>query len=548
MELADAGLQEALALLGRLVLGVLAQVAVLPRLQDLLGKEDLQLVVELLDLVLEPLLDLDHRFLAPGNRRPALVGRAANPRVILSRSPRDARADSSPSGAAATPWSAACAPSRTRRDGDTCLLEGPRLVAGGPGRGRRASSRPRRRREPSAAPPAGRPLLGPARAPGRPSAGCTRTCWPRSPRRRRARAAGDGRAAAASTRTALFAGTPLVLVAVGVQNPGNLGGLLRTAEAAGATGALLTGGTADPALLEGPAGLHGQRVPAAPSSASRAVAAALQGLQGAWRSTGRHGPPRRHPLRSGRSPRTLALAAGQRGRRTGPGAEAAARPAADHPARPAVESLNVGVAAGILLFEAARQRQTTRGVSPIAWRAGHSRPGLSGLPFRHVRRPPTPRHRSSRKPKPGRPPRAASAPTPPSPTAMRPRALDEILGQDEVLGPGKPLRRALEQDQLRSLILWGPPGSGKTTLAHVIRRLTRAHFEAMSAVLSGVKELREVLKAAEDRRQRSGTARPSSSSTRSTATTRPSRTPCSPTWSRATSCSSAPPPRTHRSR
>ncbi|MFI5006770.1 MAG: replication-associated recombination protein A [Solirubrobacterales bacterium] len=87
---------------------------------------------------------------------------------------------------------------------------------------------------------------------------------------------------------------------------------------------------------------------------------------------------------------------------------------------------------------------------------------------------------------------------------VRPRALDELLGQDEVLGPGKPLRRAIEQDQLRSLILWGPPGSGKTTLAQVIRRTTRAHFEAMSAVLSGVKELREILKAAEDRRRREG--------------------------------------------
>ncbi len=87
---------------------------------------------------------------------------------------------------------------------------------------------------------------------------------------------------------------------------------------------------------------------------------------------------------------------------------------------------------------------------------------------------------------------------------IRPRTLDEILGQDEVLGPGRPLRRAIEQDQLRSLVLWGPPGSGKTTLAFVIRRLTRAHFEAMSAVLSGVKELREVLRAAEERRRREG--------------------------------------------
>ncbi len=85
---------------------------------------------------------------------------------------------------------------------------------------------------------------------------------------------------------------------------------------------------------------------------------------------------------------------------------------------------------------------------------------------------------------------------------LRPRMLDEILGQDEILAPGKPLRRAIEEDALRSLILWGPPGSGKTTLAHVVRRLTRAHFEALSAVLSGVKELRAILEQAAIRRRR----------------------------------------------
>jgi putative ATPase len=85
---------------------------------------------------------------------------------------------------------------------------------------------------------------------------------------------------------------------------------------------------------------------------------------------------------------------------------------------------------------------------------------------------------------------------------VRPRTLEEILGQDEVLGEGKPLRRAIESDYVRSLILWGPPGSGKTTLAQVIRRTTRAHFESMSAVLTGVKELREVLKDATARRKR----------------------------------------------
>jgi len=87
---------------------------------------------------------------------------------------------------------------------------------------------------------------------------------------------------------------------------------------------------------------------------------------------------------------------------------------------------------------------------------------------------------------------------------MRPRTLDELVGQDEALGPGTPLRRLLESDTLHSLILWGPPGSGKTTLAHIIRLRTQAHFVALSAVLSGVKELREALSAAEARRRRDG--------------------------------------------
>jgi putative ATPase len=87
---------------------------------------------------------------------------------------------------------------------------------------------------------------------------------------------------------------------------------------------------------------------------------------------------------------------------------------------------------------------------------------------------------------------------------VRPRTLDEIVGQEGALGPDKPLRRSIEDDALPSLILWGPPGSGKTTLAHVIRQRTRAHFVAMSAVLSGVKEVREALQEASSRRQRLG--------------------------------------------
>ncbi len=104
------------------------------------------------------------------------------------------------------------------------------------------------------------------------------------------------------------------------------------------------------------------------------------------------------------------------------------------------------------------------------------------------------------------PPGGKGEPRPDAPLAdrMRPQSLDEMRGQDEVLGAGTPLRRAIESDALRSLILWGPPGSGKTTLAHAIRRRTKAHFEALSAVLSGVKELRVSLSAAETRRRHDG--------------------------------------------
>ena len=87
---------------------------------------------------------------------------------------------------------------------------------------------------------------------------------------------------------------------------------------------------------------------------------------------------------------------------------------------------------------------------------------------------------------------------------MRPRTLHEILGQEEALGPGTPLREAIESGKVPSLILWGPPGSGKTTLATVIRGTTKAPFEALSAVLSGVKEVKEILRQAEHTRATKG--------------------------------------------
>jgi putative ATPase len=84
---------------------------------------------------------------------------------------------------------------------------------------------------------------------------------------------------------------------------------------------------------------------------------------------------------------------------------------------------------------------------------------------------------------------------------MRPETLDEFVGQEHILGPGKPLRVQLERDQLGSIILWGPPGSGKTTLARIIARMTRSDFVPFSAVLSGIKEVKAVMAEAERNRK-----------------------------------------------
>src|ERR1700758_436983 len=86
---------------------------------------------------------------------------------------------------------------------------------------------------------------------------------------------------------------------------------------------------------------------------------------------------------------------------------------------------------------------------------------------------------------------------------MRPRTLDDYMGQEHILGPGKPLRQQIERDELTSIILWGPPGVGKTTLARLIARVSRCEFIPFSAVLSGIKEIKAVMADAE-RLRRSG--------------------------------------------
>ncbi len=92
----------------------------------------------------------------------------------------------------------------------------------------------------------------------------------------------------------------------------------------------------------------------------------------------------------------------------------------------------------------------------------------------------------------------------PLPARMRPRKFAEFVGQEHIVGEGRVLRRAIEQDQLPSIILWGPPGSGKTTLAYVIASVTKSHFSPVSAVNAGVADLRKVAEEARTRRGMQG--------------------------------------------
>ena len=98
-------------------------------------------------------------------------------------------------------------------------------------------------------------------------------------------------------------------------------------------------------------------------------------------------------------------------------------------------------------------------------------------------------------------PREAADPTRPLADRMRPRSLEEFVGQEQLIAPGKPLRIQIERDDMGSLIFWGPPGTGKTTLAKIIAKMTKADFIEFSAVLSGIKEIKQVMADAERARQ-----------------------------------------------
>jgi putative ATPase len=102
------------------------------------------------------------------------------------------------------------------------------------------------------------------------------------------------------------------------------------------------------------------------------------------------------------------------------------------------------------------------------------------------------------------PPSTTPAAAAPLADRIRPRSLDEVVGQQQLIGPGKVLRRALEEGQLHSMILWGPPGTGKTTLASLMAHVAGARFVLFSAVLAGVKEIRQVVAEAEADRARGG--------------------------------------------
>jgi putative ATPase len=115
-----------------------------------------------------------------------------------------------------------------------------------------------------------------------------------------------------------------------------------------------------------------------------------------------------------------------------------------------------------------------------------------------------PRPRSAAQPRLIQPVIDEDHPDAPLAARMRPRNFDEFIGQGHLVGEGRALRRAIENDQLPSMILWGPPGSGKTTLARMIARMTQAHFSPVSAVSSGVADLRQVMAEAQMRRADGG--------------------------------------------
>ena len=130
---------------------------------------------------------------------------------------------------------------------------------------------------------------------------------------------------------------------------------------------------------------------------------------------------------------------------------------------------------------------------------------------------------------------------------MRPRTLDEVVGQPHLTGEGSPLRKLAEHDAPMSLLLWGPPGTGKTTLAYVVSQVTRRRFVELSAVSAGVKDVRAAIDAARGELGLTG-AQTVLFIDEVHRFNKASRTRCSRRWRTGGCRSSAPPPRTRRSR
>ena len=282
-----------------------------------------------------------------------------------------------------------------------------------------------------------------------------------------------------TTAAAIFEQARLfALVVADVQDPGNLGSLLRVAEAGGATGVIVCGESANPFSWKAVRGSMGSvlRLPVARSQSveqtmteirkAGATAIAAVPRDGCdpdavdWSGRialllGGEGP--------GLDPRVVAAMRSARQRADG----AAGRVAERRRSRrdPRLRCAPGATMSNGSLFDDDHASQGHGG-------AGHGAdPTRSGTPLAE---------------------------------RIRPRTLDEVVGQDAILAPGKPLREAIERDLLQSIILWGPPGTGKTTLARIIAEMTQAHFVPFSAVLAGIKEIKEVMAAAQMRRRSSG--------------------------------------------